>query len=137
MNLLVPCGCVADGLACEQDRLVAGPERAGAAVDERTLGDAGAEQPDELVADLVPRILDTRDEPVGGAWGAERDQEPDRIDVLEAIPDVLEARDLAQREERRQREQGGAEEEQGGLCPRPVDIAFRLDVQVTQVRILR
>jgi hypothetical protein len=68
---------------------------------------------------------------------AERDEEPDWIDVLEAVPDVLEAGDLAQREERRQREQGGAEEEQGGLCPRPVDIAFRLDVQVTQVRILR
>jgi hypothetical protein len=50
---------------------------------------------------------------------------------------VLEAGDLAQREERRQREQGGAEEEERGLCPRPVDIAFRLDVQVTQVRILR
>jgi hypothetical protein len=68
---------------------------------------------------------------------AECDEEPDRIDVLEAVPDVLEARDLAQREERRQREQRGADEEQCRLRPRAVDIAFRLDVQVTQVRILR
>jgi hypothetical protein len=69
--------------------------------------------------------------------GAEGDEEPDRVDVLQAIPDALEPGGLAQCEEGRQSEGRGGDEEDGGLCPRPVEFASRLDVQVTQVRILR
>jgi len=57
-------------------------------------------------------FVDTRDlaiaddvSDVGDDLRAECDEEPDRIDVLEAVPDVVEARDLAQREKRRERKQ--------------------------------
>ncbi|MDE3026445.1 MAG: hypothetical protein KGI93_12840 [Acidobacteriota bacterium] len=91
----------------------------------RALVDAG----DLAVADDVAEI--------GDDLRAEGDEKPDRIDALEAIPDALEASDLAEREERGQGERRSRDEEDRGFSPRAVDLASRLDVQITQVRILR
>ena len=91
----------------------------------RALFDAG----DLAVAHDVPEVCND--------LGPEGDDEPDRVHVLQPVPDVVEPGDLAQGEERRERQQRGGHEEDERLDLRLVDLTLGLDVQETQGRILR
>jgi len=59
------------------------------------------------------------------------------VHALQPAEDGLEAGDLAEGEERREREERGRDQEDEGFSPRPVNVVVRLDVQITQGRILR
>jgi len=81
---------------------------------------------------VAEHVAEVRDD-----LGSERDEEPDRLDVLHPVPDRVEARHLAQGEEGGQREERGRHEEHRRLHPRSVQMTLGLDVQVTQGTILR
>ncbi len=56
--------------------------------------------------------------------------------ALEAVPDDIDPGHLAEGEERREREERGRDQEDERFGPRPVEMAVRFDVEVTQGRIL-
>jgi hypothetical protein len=99
--------------------------RGAAVVDLRPLVDPGDLAIAERVADVRDRLR------------PERGGEPDGVDALQPVPDLLEARDPAEREKGREREQRRADEEDDRLDPRPVDLDSSFDGVITQARILR